>query len=618
MTANASGGDTTRTPGRIITFYSYKGGTGRSMALANVAWILASNGLQVAVIDWDLEAPGLHRYFRPFLSDPELTSSPGLIDFFVHFTEAARAEARAPQESTTAWFRERADLMRYSQTIDYEFADGGSIDFVSAGQQGPSYGLRVNSFQWGEFYEKLGGGTFLEAVKEHLQRDYDIILIDSRTGLSDTSGICTVQMPSELVVCFTMNRQSIFGAAATAASADAQRRLPNGEVSLKIWPIPTRIEFSETARLDAARVVTREQFAAFLWHLPPNARPDYWSDIEVPYFPYYAFEEVLATIKDQPKPRTSLLTSMERIATRLMQDWLAARNQTEMVQPKLDVQSRDSLLQLFQPAATRPPTDRPRFFVSFASADQRPDLVEGLTRTLDDRFGARSTFTLDRIPLGGDWDGSIRTALEAAEVVFVLVGPRWSESAHSRAETETALSTGKAVIPILLGDDIRLPTLLSSRRAFTLRPTTFREDLARLGDTLEAQLPSVRASIQAGTPVDVDDPHKGQFGGNHQTPQRILKARVTEAANEWFHLTLAVEQQDQQRRSKVPLVGEVEFHLHPTFRPSVVRVPVSSGRAILELRAWGAFTVGAIADDGLTRLELDLATIDAPKVFRER
>jgi MinD-like ATPase involved in chromosome partitioning or flagellar assembly len=29
--------------GEIITFYSFKGGTGRSMALANVAWILASN-----------------------------------------------------------------------------------------------------------------------------------------------------------------------------------------------------------------------------------------------------------------------------------------------------------------------------------------------------------------------------------------------------------------------------------------------------------------------------------------------------------------------------------------------------------------------------------------------
>jgi MinD-like ATPase involved in chromosome partitioning or flagellar assembly len=39
---------------RIITFYSYKGGTGRSMALANIAWILASAGKRVLAIDWDL------------------------------------------------------------------------------------------------------------------------------------------------------------------------------------------------------------------------------------------------------------------------------------------------------------------------------------------------------------------------------------------------------------------------------------------------------------------------------------------------------------------------------------------------------------------------------------
>lgn len=43
--------------GRIVTFYSYKGGTGRTMALANTAWILAANGKRVLAVDWDLEAP---------------------------------------------------------------------------------------------------------------------------------------------------------------------------------------------------------------------------------------------------------------------------------------------------------------------------------------------------------------------------------------------------------------------------------------------------------------------------------------------------------------------------------------------------------------------------------
>src|ERR1700726_3263021 len=66
--------------GKIVTFYSYKGGTGRSMALANVAWLLAANGHSVLAIDWDLEAPGLHRYLAPFLRDPELTQTRGVVD----------------------------------------------------------------------------------------------------------------------------------------------------------------------------------------------------------------------------------------------------------------------------------------------------------------------------------------------------------------------------------------------------------------------------------------------------------------------------------------------------------------------------------------------------------
>src|SRR5882724_4326778 len=77
--------------GEIFTFYSYKGGTGRSMALANVACLLAaqsSNGNKVLAIDWDLEAPGLHRFFRSQFrgalgnDEQRLELHPGLIDLF--------------------------------------------------------------------------------------------------------------------------------------------------------------------------------------------------------------------------------------------------------------------------------------------------------------------------------------------------------------------------------------------------------------------------------------------------------------------------------------------------------------------------------------------------------
>lgn len=47
-----------------ITFYSFKGGVGRTMALVNVAAQLAEMGRKVLVVDFDLEAPGLETFER--------------------------------------------------------------------------------------------------------------------------------------------------------------------------------------------------------------------------------------------------------------------------------------------------------------------------------------------------------------------------------------------------------------------------------------------------------------------------------------------------------------------------------------------------------------------------
>ena len=52
----------------IVTFYSYKGGVGRSFCLANVAVQLARWGNRVLCVDFDLDAPGLHEYFKPYIS----------------------------------------------------------------------------------------------------------------------------------------------------------------------------------------------------------------------------------------------------------------------------------------------------------------------------------------------------------------------------------------------------------------------------------------------------------------------------------------------------------------------------------------------------------------------
>lgn len=304
-----------RTRGKIITFYSYKGGTGRSMTLANVAWILASTGKRVLVIDWDLEAPGLHRYFSPFLVDRNLASSEGVIDFVIDFATEAMTPPQEGEVVAPDWYVEHADLARLAASLEWEgwdFPGDGTLDLVSAGCQGPSYSTRVNTFDWQSFYDRHGGGVFLETVKEKLREEYDYILLDSRTGVSDTSGICTVQMPDILVVCFTLNNQSIEGASAIASSVARQRGS-----GLQIFPVPMRIEMAETDKLEARRDYARRRFPLFPEHLDGGQREQYWSDVEMLYVPYYAYEEVLAVFKDRPGATASLLGSAERLASHL-------------------------------------------------------------------------------------------------------------------------------------------------------------------------------------------------------------------------------------------------------------------------------------------------------------
>ncbi|HJQ33972.1 MAG TPA: hypothetical protein VJ866_17460 [Pyrinomonadaceae bacterium] len=300
--------------GRIITFYSYKGGTGRSMALANVAWILASNGKRVLAIDWDLEAPGLHRYFSPFLADKELAASEGLINFVDDYRVKAMtppADGRAAED----WYLPYADISDYAVAVKWDFRDGGRIDLVPAGRQDDSYSQLFNLFNWQDFYTPLGGGKFLEVAKRVMRRKYDYILIDSRTGVSDTSGICTIMMPDTLVVLFTMNNQGIDGAARVAHSVAKQRE--QGP-PIKIFPVPTRIDNGELQKLGLRTQHAKKKFASFPRDkdLPRDMTWEkYWEQVPVLYVTYYAYEEVLSAFGDTTGSITSMLASAERLTS---------------------------------------------------------------------------------------------------------------------------------------------------------------------------------------------------------------------------------------------------------------------------------------------------------------
>jgi hypothetical protein len=295
-------------PGKIITFYSYKGGTGRTMALANSACLLAAAGHRVLVIDWDLEAPGLHRYLHPFLPDPNLSRTPGIIDLVWDYSASATNNDR----SRDANF-DPLSLADPAHVVVPTSFPGGVLDFIGAGAQNPIYADRVRGFDWGAMFSRLDGAAFVKRFGENCRNEYEFTLIDSRTGIADIAGVATISLPDRVVLCFTANRQSVLG---TRAIGDSIRQV---RASLSLLPVVMRVEKGVEGWREA-QTFYREQLDCLLCDAADSAtRTAYWGIAEIVHYPNYALGELLAAFNDRPAEQNSLLSDMRRLVSRIVE-----------------------------------------------------------------------------------------------------------------------------------------------------------------------------------------------------------------------------------------------------------------------------------------------------------
>jgi cellulose biosynthesis protein BcsQ len=317
--------------GNVVAFYSFKGGTGRSMALANVACLLAARATRpVLVIDWDLEAPGLHRYFGKELfkafagSEAAQRNSPGLIELFMELRKGLHQfspEAPASEEAATTVLDQVAVSDFVIQT------DRPNLHLIKAGAFDEAYAGSVSGFDWQDFYARAP--SILRMFSERLAEDYEWVLIDSRTGLTDTSGICTMLMPETLVVVFTPNRQSVEGGVDLARQAAKHRSGSDDLRPLAIYPLPSRVEASEPAlrklwrhgdkRADVTGFQTAfEQVFKEVYQLETCDLTAYFDDVQIQHVPRYAYGEDIAVLGEESQDRFSLTRSFERFIERLV------------------------------------------------------------------------------------------------------------------------------------------------------------------------------------------------------------------------------------------------------------------------------------------------------------
>lgn len=221
-----------------VTFYSYKGGVGRTMALANVAAMLAKEGRRVLLIDFDLEAPGLDAFEGLGCAK----GHSGVVEYVAEYL----ATGKAPPIG--AFVRECVPSSTHLR---------GKLWLMPSGKKDQQYNRDRARINWTELYDKFDGERFIENWKADIEKTYspDYVLIDSRTGLTDVGGICTLHLPQLVVLLYALNDQNIHGIAgvARAVSRAENTRPPQLlTVASPVPPMPKEKTGLLQARLDLA------------------------------------------------------------------------------------------------------------------------------------------------------------------------------------------------------------------------------------------------------------------------------------------------------------------------------------------------------------------------------
>ncbi|MCL2253663.1 MAG: tetratricopeptide repeat protein [Lachnospiraceae bacterium] len=182
---------------KTVTFYSYKGGVGRTLALAYTARYLAENNFSVCILDMDLEAPGI---IYKLDENPDFDKL-GVLDY-IH---ACIDDDSEPPQSISEYFH------TYRIT-----PNGGYIKLMSAGRElDLAYWMKLASIDWNDvFFGNDKKGLFiLNRLKKQIETQInpDYLFIDSRSGITILSRACCMALADTTVLLSANNEENRYG-----------------------------------------------------------------------------------------------------------------------------------------------------------------------------------------------------------------------------------------------------------------------------------------------------------------------------------------------------------------------------------------------------------------------
>ncbi len=210
---------------QILAFYSFKGGVGRSLAVLNLAYSLAAKGRHVLVLDMDLEAPGLSGFLH---REKEITSFArfdmvDLVKWASSVNPSHEVSDSPPRTDYAVAVPPERVVLGHGHP-----SESGRLDIIPV-EEDRDYYDRLAELDLGKYNQEdlvRTGSVLRDWLKSlHFQIEvpdyygpncertasYDYVLVDSRTGITETGGLCIGPLSDQLVVLTALNDQNVQG-----------------------------------------------------------------------------------------------------------------------------------------------------------------------------------------------------------------------------------------------------------------------------------------------------------------------------------------------------------------------------------------------------------------------
>ena len=178
----------------VISYYSYKGGVGRTVALIQTAYNLARQGKRVLLLDLDIEAPSLHNLFSDQVNDPIDGVQAGIVEYLYHSVVQKKTDI---------------SLNEICCKLSVPDIQGEMFLIPALKTMNKQYLYQIGRLQT----EKIQEDQVFARLFEEIKRDYavDMIMIDTRAGFNSWGSLSLLTLSTQVIFVAYPNEENVEG-----------------------------------------------------------------------------------------------------------------------------------------------------------------------------------------------------------------------------------------------------------------------------------------------------------------------------------------------------------------------------------------------------------------------